>query len=125
MASITIRDIDDDLEQRLKQRATQQGHSLQAKAHDILEDMLSTEPSAAMPGNLAAAIRAIVEPLGGIELELFPRQPICEPQVFELAAMIVLDTNEQLSKTRGRIGNGALPMMDMNVATDSVVVRLQ
>jgi hypothetical protein len=33
----------------------------------------------AVPDNLYDAIRAIVEPLGGIELEPFPRQPIREP----------------------------------------------
>jgi hypothetical protein len=36
-----------------------------------------------VPGNLADAIRAIVEPLGGIELEPFPRQPVREPPTFE------------------------------------------
>ena len=83
MANITILDIDDELEQRLKQRATQHGQSVQAEARDILRDVLSTGPSVAVPGNLAAAIRAIVEPLGGIELEPFPRQPIREPPAFE------------------------------------------
>jgi plasmid stability protein len=76
MASITIRDIDDDLKQRLKQRAAVHGRSMEAEARDILEDALGTKPPAAVPGNLADAIRAIVEPLGGIELEPFPRQPV-------------------------------------------------
>jgi antitoxin FitA len=83
MSDITIRDIDDDLKQRLKQRAAQHGQSMQAEAHDILRDALSTEPSAAVPANIADAIRAIVEPLGGIELEPFPRQPVREPPTFE------------------------------------------
>lgn len=83
MTDITITDIDDDLRQRLKQRAAQHGQSMQAEARDILRDALSTEPSAAVPGNIAEAIRAIVEPLGGIELEPFPRQPVREPPSFE------------------------------------------
>ncbi len=83
MTEITIKDIDDDLRQRLKQRAAQHGRSLQAEARDILRDALSTEPSAAVPGNIAVAIRAIIEPLGGVELEPFPRQPIREPLSFE------------------------------------------
>jgi antitoxin FitA len=83
MASITIRDIDDDLKQRLKQRAAVHGRSMEAEARDILEDALGTKPSAPVSANLADAIRAIVEPLGGIELEPFPRQPVREPPTFE------------------------------------------
>ena len=83
MASITIRDIDDDLKQRLKQRAAVHGRSMEAEARGILEDALGTKPPAPAPGNLADAIRAIVEPLGGIELEPFPRQSVREPPTFE------------------------------------------
>ncbi len=82
MTDITIRDIADDLKQRLKQRAAMHGHSMEAEARDILQDALATEPPAAVPGNLAEAIRAIVEPFGGIELEPFPRQPVREPPTF-------------------------------------------
>ena len=83
MTDFTILDIDDDLRQRLKQRAAQHGRSMQAEARDILRDALATEPTAAVPGNLADAIRAIVEPLGGFELEPFSRQPVREPPTFE------------------------------------------
>ena len=82
MASITISDIDDDLKQRLKQRAVH-GRSMEAEARGIPEDALGTRPPAPVSGNLADAIRAIVEPLGGIELEPFPRQPVREPPTFE------------------------------------------
>jgi antitoxin FitA len=83
MARITIRDIDDDLKQRLKQRAAVHGRSMEAEARDILEDVLGANPLPPLAGNLADAIRAIVEPLGGIELEPFPRQPVREPPTFE------------------------------------------
>lgn len=83
MADITIRDIDDELRQRLAQRAAQHGQSMQAEARDILQDALSTEPSPVLTSNLAEAIRAIVEPLGGIELEPFPRQSVREAPTFE------------------------------------------
>jgi plasmid stability protein len=83
MASITIGDIDDDLKQRLEQRAAVHGRSMEAEARGILEDALGTKPSAPVPGNLADAIRAIVEPLGGIELEPFPRRPVRGPPTFE------------------------------------------
>jgi antitoxin FitA len=82
MTDITIPDVDDDLRQRLKQRAAQHGRSMEAEARDLLQDALSGEPSAAVSGNLAEAIRSIVEPLGGIVLEPFPRQRIREPATF-------------------------------------------
>jgi antitoxin FitA len=83
MASITIRNIDDELKQRLKERAAVRGRSMEAEAREILEHALGAKPPAAVPNNLYDAVRAIVEPLGGIELEPFPRQPVREPPKFE------------------------------------------
>jgi plasmid stability protein len=83
MASITIPDVDDDLKQRLKQRAAMHGRSMEAEARGILESALGAKLPTLMSANLADAIRGIVEPLGGIELEPFPRQPIREPPMFE------------------------------------------
>jgi antitoxin FitA len=83
MANITISGIDDDMRQRLEQRAAQHGRSMQAEAHDILRDALGVKQPAETPDNLYEAIRAIVEPIGGIELESFPRQTVREPPNFE------------------------------------------
>jgi plasmid stability protein len=83
MASITIRNIDDDLKRRLKERAVIHGRSMEAEARDILEHALGAKLPAAVPDNLYDAIRSIVEPLGGIELEPFPRQPVREPPKLE------------------------------------------
>ncbi len=83
MTDITITDIDDEMRQRLKLRAAQHGQSMQAEARDILRDALGGKQPAPAPDNLYEAIRAIVEPLGGIELEPFPRQPVREPPDFE------------------------------------------
>ena len=83
MTDITITDIDDELARRLKQRATQHGRSGQAEARDILREALGVKQPAAVPDNLYQAIRAIVEPLGGIELEPLPPQPVREPPNFE------------------------------------------
>jgi antitoxin FitA len=74
MASITIPDIDDNLERRLLARAVEHGRSIEVEAREILQDALVGERQA-VPTNLYDAIRAIVEPLGGIELEPIPRQP--------------------------------------------------
>lgn len=83
MASITIPDIDDNLKQRLMERAVEHGHSIEVEAREILEDALISERPAAVPDNLYDAIRAIVEPVGGIELEPFRRQPLPDPPRFD------------------------------------------
>lgn len=79
MASITIRNLDDDLKQRLRLRAAEHGHSMEEEARGILRQALDKP---AVPRNLAAAIRARFAPLGGVDLELPPREPMREPPTF-------------------------------------------
>ncbi|ACP22441.1 hypothetical protein NGR_b09880 (plasmid) [Sinorhizobium fredii NGR234] len=67
LARMTIRNLDDGLKQRLRQRAAAHGRSMEDEARDILRAALST--SERRPGNLAAAIRARIAPTGGIALE--------------------------------------------------------
>jgi antitoxin FitA len=84
MDSITISNVDDDLKRRLKERAAEHGHSIEFEVRDILRAALvgSTGETAPVPGNLGDAIRAIVEPLGGIELDIPQRKPVREPPKF-------------------------------------------
>src|SRR6516164_3046107 len=79
MASIVIRNVDDRLKQRIRARAADHGQSMEAEARDILEQALDDGDSIPLATNLYDAIRRIVEPLGGIELDLAPREPIREP----------------------------------------------
>jgi plasmid stability protein len=74
---MTIRDIDEKLKQRLRLQAARHGRSMEEEARDILRTALSHEPSRA--GGLVDAIRRRVEPLGGVELEIAPREPMREP----------------------------------------------
>ena len=83
MSSVMIANIDDNLKQRLMDRAAEHGRSVEIEARDILENALRGMRPAAVPDDLYAAIRAIVEPLGGIELEAFPRQTVREPPRFD------------------------------------------
>ncbi len=83
MMTVTISNIDDALVQRLAARAAAHGRSVEAEAKDILSNALGGDMPERVPGNLADAIRAIVEPIGGIELELPIRQPVREPPRFE------------------------------------------
>ena len=77
MASMTIRNLDEKLKARLRVQAARHGRSMEDEARDILRAALSTEPSSAR--TLADAIRARIEPLGGVELEIAPREAMREP----------------------------------------------
>ena len=80
MATMTIRNLDDELKARLRVRAAQHGKSMEEEARTILRDALKSEP---MSGKeLVQRIREMVEPYGGIELELPPREPMREPPDF-------------------------------------------
>ena len=82
MASITIRNLDDEVKRRLRLRAAEHGRSMEEEAREILRlGVGDTSPTR----NLAAAIRARVVPLGGIELELPQREPMREPPNFDRA----------------------------------------
>lgn len=72
---IMIRDIDPALKQALRVRAARHGRSMEAEARQILKEALGSEAEV----NLAEAIRRRVAPLGGIELEPHPSEPIGEP----------------------------------------------
>ena len=80
-ASITIRNLDRSLKERLRIRAAQQGRSMEAEARRILETALAPQdgPSAR---HLFDRIRSRFEPLGGVDLELPPREPVREPPKF-------------------------------------------
>ena len=82
MASLTIRNLDTAIKERLRVQAAEHGRSMEAEARRILQDALKA--SAQPPElNLYDLIRARVEPLGGVELELPPRHPVREPPTFE------------------------------------------
>ena len=72
MASLTVRNLDDGLKRLLRIRAAENGRSMEEEAREILRKAL-TMPAWA-PDDLATAIRARFEPLGGIDLDLPPRE---------------------------------------------------
>jgi plasmid stability protein len=82
MSSITIRNLDPAIKERLRIRAAVHGHSMEAEVRSILQTTLR-EPERAPGLNLYERIRARVEPLGGIDLELPPREPGREPPSFD------------------------------------------
>jgi plasmid stability protein len=87
MASITIRNLDDDLKRRLRIRAAEHGRSMEEEARDILRGSLTQKtmpnPEKKRSGlDLWNESRAAVEPLGGIELEPYPDEPVRDPPGF-------------------------------------------
>lgn len=80
MASITIRNLDDDVRNRLRARAAESGRSMEEEARLILRGAVDREPA---PDNLARFIRECFAPFGGVELELPRRAPMREPSSFD------------------------------------------
>lgn len=81
MASITIRNLDDELKRRLRIRAADHGRSMEEEVRQILRIALNQAPAA--PVDLAHAIRARFARFGGVELELPVREPMREPPRFD------------------------------------------
>lgn len=76
MASITIRNLEDDIKQRLRVRAALRGRSMEEEARAILRRVVAeAEP----PRNLAAAIRSRLSPAARADIELPTREPLREP----------------------------------------------
>ena len=73
MASITIRNLDDDVKRRLRVRAAEHGRSMEEEARDILRQVVG-QPSA--PRNLGQAIHARFAAVGGIDLPRPQRGPM-------------------------------------------------
>lgn len=82
MATMTIRNLDDDVKARLRMRAARHGRSMEEEARSILRAALDTDQEAFTGAALVKAIRARVERFGGIELELPSREPMREPPDF-------------------------------------------
>ena len=80
MASITIRNLDDNVKTRLRVRAADNGRSMEEEARLILRDAVGCKPSSR---NLASIIRAHFGPANGVDLELPPREPGREAPSFD------------------------------------------
>ena len=80
MASITIRNLDDDVKSRLRVRAAGNGRSMEEEVRLILRDAVERRPSS---HNLADIIRAHFGPSKGVDLELPPRDAGREPPSFD------------------------------------------
>ncbi len=87
MSSITIRKLDPAVKERLRIRAAEHGHSMEAEARDILTGALGASKTL-IPGeptglDLYKRIRARFAPFGKIELELPARGGDRDPPNFD------------------------------------------
>lgn len=87
MASITIHNLDDSLEHRLRIRATKHGRSMEEEAREILHQAIGKP---AVPENLGEVIHRRFAALGGVELDLPPREAMPEPPHFPEQSLIGL-----------------------------------
>lgn len=72
MAAISVRDLDESVASRLKVRAARHGRSMEAEVRAILTDAVAVGEDDQL--NLAQVIRERFAAIGGVELEMRPRQ---------------------------------------------------
>lgn len=77
MATLTIRDLDDALKQRLRVRAAQRNRSMEEEARQILRAALAEPQGPA--SDLAQRIRSRFAALGDVQLPLAEREPLHAP----------------------------------------------
>ena len=79
MATLTVRNVDPEIQKRLRVRAAQNGRSMEAELRHILEGVFRGEENEPEL-NLAEAIRRRFAPFGGVDdLVPHPRVPVGEP----------------------------------------------
>jgi plasmid stability protein len=82
MSSITIRRLDPDLKERLRIRAARHGHSMEAEVRQILQATLARPEPPGAP-DFYERIHARFAAIGGVELELPPRDVGRPPPTFD------------------------------------------
>jgi plasmid stability protein len=83
MTSITIRNLDPAIKDRLRIRAAERGHSMEAEVRDILQMVLRPAPRPSA-SNLYERIHARFAPLGGADdVVVPPRAPDRDPPRFD------------------------------------------
>lgn len=82
IATLTIRNVDARVKERLRLRAAQHGRSMEAEARSILSEAVADDTDQAEL-NLAEAIRQRFAPLGGVDLDMPPAEFVDVPPSFD------------------------------------------
>lgn len=80
MASITIRDLDNNIKTQLRLLAARHGRSMEAEARNILSQTLSIQTHT---DNLAVSIHRRFEALGGENIPIPARRAVRNPPEFD------------------------------------------
>ena len=83
MNTITVRNVDDETKTALRARAAANGNSLEEEVRRTLRESVRRDPRPKTGAELYRRIREIVEPVGGIELEIPPCQRARRPPELE------------------------------------------
>lgn len=83
MATLTIRNIDETVTYWLRVRAAEHGHSMETEARDILQRALAKKEPRSSGRDFYDRIHSRFAALGGVELELPPREPGRDPPTFK------------------------------------------
>ena len=81
MASITIRNLDDEVKTRLRIRAAEHGRSMEEEARIILREAVDLKTTPAR--GLGTALHELFKPFSGLEPGVPPREPMREPPRFD------------------------------------------
>jgi antitoxin FitA len=84
MATLTIRNLDDNIKSRLRIHAAKNGRSMEEEVRIVLERNFSVEDSGRDgPVHWVDRVVSRFQAIGGVELELPERGPPREPPTFE------------------------------------------
>ena len=83
MATLTIRNLDDAVRDRLRRRAAEHGHSMEEEVRQILRQVVAPTQPAATTEGLGSRIHNHFARLGGVELELPARNDTSTAASFE------------------------------------------
>ena len=70
MSTITVRNLDEHVKQRLRVRAARHGRSMEAEARAIIAEAVGVEDE---PKNILVRLHETFAELGGVDLEIPPR----------------------------------------------------
>ena len=84
MASITVRNLDDEVKRKLRIRAAEHGCSMEAEVRVIISEAVgsTSKPRKGLGTRIHERFKAI----GGVDLELPKRGPMSEPPTFDESA---------------------------------------
>lgn len=82
MTTITLTSLEPKLAERLQQRASENGRTIEAEIADILAEVLTADNTEDGTFGLGTAIKQRFAPLGDFEIPQIPREPIRTPPTF-------------------------------------------